>query len=88
MGRASTSPVVCRKARDQLAVELLEQTVTARRIASLTLSWQNQIAVKLTEAEVTSVEFKADNGAEIVEVTFADQKVEAEHTPSGTRAAR
>lgn len=87
MGRAWTSPVVCRKAADQLAVELVEQALTARRIASLTLSWQNQISVKLTDAEVTSVEFKADNGAEIVEVFFACQKVELEHTPSGTRLA-
>ena len=85
MGRASTSPIVCRKAADQLAVELTQEAVTARRIPSLTLSWQNQIAVKLTDAEITGVQFKIDNGAEIVEVTFAYQKVELEHTPSGTR---
>ena len=86
-GRASTTPIVCRKAADQAAVQLLEEAVTARRIPNLTLSWQNQIAVKLTEAEVTSVQFKVDNGAEVVEVTFAYQKVEVEHTPSGTHAA-
>jgi len=87
MGRASTTPIVCRKAADQMAVQLMEEAVTARRIANLTLSWQNQIAVKLTEAEVTGVQFKVDNGAEIVEVTFAYQKVEVEHTPTGTRVA-
>lgn len=87
MGRASTTPIVCRKAADQMAVQLMEEAVTARRIANLTLSWQNQIAVKLTEAEVTGVQFKLDNGAEIGEVTFAYQKVEVEHTPSGTRVA-
>lgn len=87
MGRASTSPIVCRKAADQVAVQLIEEAATARRIASLTLSWQNQIAVKLTEAEVTGVQFKVDNGAEIVEITFACQKVELEHTPSGTHVA-
>jgi len=86
-GRASTTPIVCRKAADQAAVQLLEEAVTARRIPNLTLSWQNQIAVKLTEAEVTSVQFKVDNGAEVVEITFAYQKVEVEHTPSGTHAA-
>ena len=86
-GRASTTPIVCRKAADQMAVQLMEEAVTARRIANLTLSWQNQIAVKLTEAEVTGVQFKVDNGAEIVEVTFAYQKVEVEHTPTGTRVA-
>ena len=87
-GRASsTSPIVCRKAADQLAVELIEEAATARRIANLTLSWQNQIAVKLTEAEVTGVQFKVENGAEIVELTFAYQKVELEHTPSGTHVA-
>jgi Type VI secretion system effector, Hcp len=71
MGRASTSPIVCRKAADQVAVQLIEEAATPRRIASLTLSWQNQIAVKLTEAEVTGVQFKVENGAEMVEVTFA-----------------
>ena len=73
MGRASTSPIVCRKAADQVAVQLIEEAATARRIASLTLSWQNQIAVKLTEAEVTGVQFKVENGVELVEVTFACQ---------------
>jgi hypothetical protein len=87
MGRASTSPIVCRKAADQVAVQLIEEAATPRRIASLTLSWQNQIAVKLTEAEVTGVQFKVENGAEMVEVTFAYQKVELEHTPSGTHVA-
>lgn len=87
MGRASTSPIVCRKAADQVAVQLIEEAATGRRIANLTLSWQNQIAVKLAEAEVTGVQFKVDNGAEIVEVTFAYQKVELEHTPSGTHVA-
>ena len=87
MGRASTSPIVCRKAADQVAVQLIEAAATARRIANLTLSWQNQIAVKLSEAEVTGVQFKVDNGAEIVEITFAYQKVELEHTPSGTHVA-
>jgi type VI protein secretion system component Hcp len=87
MGRASTSPIVCRKAADQVAVQLIEEAATGRRIANLTLSWQNQIAVKLTEAEVTGVQFKVDNGAEIVEITFAYQKVELEHTPSGTHVA-
>ena len=51
------------------------------------MSWQNQIAVKLTEAEVTGVQFKVENGAEMVEVTFAYQKVELEHTPSGAHVA-
>ena len=41
----------------------------------------------MTDAEVTSVQSKADNGAQIVEVTFGYQKVEPEHTPSGTRVA-
>ena len=85
--RASTSPIVCRKAADQVAVQLIEEAAAARRIASLTLSWQNQIAVKLIEPEVTGVQFKVENGAEIVEVTFAYQKVELEHTPSGTHVA-
>jgi hypothetical protein len=88
MGRASTSPIVCRKAADQVAVQLIEEAATPRCIASLTLSWQNQIAVKLTEAEVTGVQFKVENGAEMVEVTFAYQKVELEHTPTGTHVAR
>ena len=84
MGRATTSPIVCRKAADQVAIQLIEEAATARRIANLTLSWQNQMAVKLSEAEVTGVQFKVDNGAEIVDITFAYQKVELEHTPSGT----
>jgi type VI protein secretion system component Hcp len=86
-GRPSVSPIVCRKPADQVAVQLTEEAMTGRRTASLTLSWQNQVAVKLTEAEVTGVQFKVDNGTQIVEVTFAYQRVELEHTPSGTKAA-
>jgi hypothetical protein len=85
MGRASTSPIVCRKAADQAAVQLVEEVATGRRIANIALSWQNQVIVKLADAEVTSVQFKVDNGAQIVEVTFASQKVEIEHPASGTR---
>jgi hypothetical protein len=87
MGRAATSPIVCRKAADQVADRGGGNGAAYWRIANLTLSWQNQIAVKLTEAEVTGVQFKVDNGAEIVEITFAYQKVELEHTPSGTHVA-
>ena len=85
MGRASTSPITCRKPADQAAVQLTEEAVTGRRIPNVTLSWQNQILIKLADAEVTSVQFKADNGAKIVEITFASQKIEIEHSGSGTR---
>jgi len=85
MGRASTSPIVCRKPADQVAVQLMEEAMTGRRIANITLN-QNQVVIKLADAEVTSVQFKADNnGGQIVEVTFAYQKAEIEHQASGTR---
>jgi type VI protein secretion system component Hcp len=85
MGRASTSPIVCRKPADQVAVQLTEEAVTGRRIANITLN-QNQVVIRLADAEVTNVQFKADNnGAQIVEATFAYQKAEIEHPASGTR---
>jgi len=85
MGKASTSPIVCRKPADQVAVQLTEEAVTGRRIPNITLN-QNQVVIRLADAEVTSVQFKADNnGAQIVEITFTYQKAEIEHSASGTR---
>lgn len=84
MGKASTSLIICRKPADQVAVQLTEEAVTGRRIPNITLN-QNQVVIELADAEVTNVQFKADNhGAQIVEVTFAFQKIEIEHPASGT----
>jgi type VI protein secretion system component Hcp len=84
-GRTSISGVICKMAVDQLAVQLMQDAMTAKRLQSLTLSCQNELEVSLTDAEVSQVEFTWDNAAEIAEVTFAAQKVEVVHPGSGTR---
>ncbi len=84
-GRASLSGVTCKRTVDQLALQLLEDASTGRRLSSVTLNLQNQLDVSLTNAEITSVQFASDNDTEAVEITYSYQKAEIVHLPSGTR---
>ena len=84
-GRTSTSGITCKRPVDQLALQLMEDALTGRRISSVTLNWQNQLEAVLTNAEISSVQFTSDNEAESVEITYSYQKAEIVHLPSGTR---
>jgi type VI protein secretion system component Hcp len=84
-GRSSVSGVTCKKSVDQQALQMAQDALTARRLSSVTLNWQNQLEALLNNAEITSVQFTSDNGAEVVEVTFAYQRAEVAYLPSGTR---
>ncbi len=84
-GKTSVSGVTCKMAVDQLALQLMQDAMTARRLQTLTLSCQNELELSLTDAEVSQVEFTWDNAAEIAEVTFVAQRVEVVHPGSGTK---
>jgi type VI protein secretion system component Hcp len=86
VGRASASGITCKRAVDQLALQLFQDDRTNRRLGSVTLNWQNQLEVVLTNAEVSSIQFTSDTGdQQVVEITFAYQKAEVVHLPSNTR---
>jgi len=84
-GRNSVSGITCKKSVDQQALQMTQDALTARRLSSVTLNWQNQLEVLMDNAEITSVQFTSDNGAQVVEVTFAYQKAEVAYLPSRTR---
>jgi len=84
-GRSSVSGITCKKSVDQQTLQMTQDALTDRRLASVTLNWQNQMEVLLSNAEISSVQFTSDNGAQVVEVTFAYQRAEVVHLPSGTR---
>jgi Type VI secretion system effector, Hcp len=83
--KSSMTGITCRRPVDQVAMQLMEDAMTNRRLASVTLNWQNQLMATLTNADVTSVLFTSENGSQVVEVNFAYQKAEILHAPSGTR---
>ena len=85
-GRASTSGVTCRTPVDQTAVQLMQEAMTGRRLASVALSGPNQLDVSLSDAEVSNILFTWDNANEIVEITFSAQRIDVVHQGSGTRA--
>ena len=85
VGRSSASGITCKMPVDQLALQLSEDALRGRHLGSVKLNWQNQLEVSLTNAEISSVQFTSDNGTQVVEVTFAYQKAEVVHSPSGTR---
>lgn len=85
IGRTSASGITCRKPIDQVAMELVQDAVTMRRLATITLTAQNELVATLTNAEVASVVFTAENGAQLVEVTFDCERAEIQHSPSGMR---
>ncbi len=86
-GRETISGITCRMPIDQLALQLTEDALTARRLPDVELGYQNYLQVLLTNAEVSSVQFASDNGTEVAEVTFTAQKLEITHLPSKTRVS-
>lgn len=86
-GRTSVSGITCRLPVDQVAMQLLQDALTARRLPSVTLSCQNELDASLTNAEISEVAFSGENGAEVVEATFSAQRVEVLHRPSGSKAS-
>jgi type VI protein secretion system component Hcp len=84
VGRPSVSGITCKMPVGQLALQLAHDALTGRRLGNVTLNLQNKLEVSLTNAEISSVQFTSDNDTPIVEVTFAYQKAEVVHLPSGT----
>lgn len=85
IGRNAVSAITCKKSVDQQALQLMQDALTGRRLSGVTLSCKNQLEVRLNNADITGVQFASDNDAQVVEVTFAYQKAEIVHLPSGTR---
>lgn len=86
MGRASASGITCKRPVDQLALQLFQDDATGRRLGNVTLNWQNQLEVLLTNAEVSTMQFAPDTGGQqVVEITFAYQRAEVVYLPSNTR---
>jgi len=86
-GRTSISGVTCKMSVNQMAMELMQDALTARRLPSVMLSFQNELEVSLSDAEVSEVLFTWENGVEVVEATFSAQRIEVTHRPSGTHAS-
>ena len=84
-GRSSTSGITCTRSVDQLALQFTQDAMSARRLQNVKLSWQNQLKVVLSDAEISGVQFTSDNGSQVVEITFAYQRAEIVHVPSGTK---
>lgn len=83
-GRSSVSGITCKMPVDKLALQLSQDALTGRRLGNVKLNLQNQLEVSLTNAEISSVQFTSDNDTPVVEITFAYQKAEVVHSPSGT----
>jgi hypothetical protein len=84
-GRSSASGITCKRSVDQLALQLAQDAMNARRLQNVRLSWQNQLELVLNDAEISTVQFTSDNGSQVVEITFSCQRAEVVHVPSGTK---
>ena len=67
-----------------MALQLAQDAMERRNLSLVTLNWQSQLEVPLKNAEIMSVQFRSDNGTEIVEITYSCHKAEVVHLPSGT----
>ena len=85
LGRGSSGGITCKRSVDQLAVQLSQDALTRHRIPNVTLSWQNQLDVALSNPEITSVQFTSDNGNQSVEITYSYQRADVTYVPTGTR---
>lgn len=85
IGRSSVSSITCKKAVDQSAMQLVQDAVTGRRLATVRLTSQNQLEVQLENAEITTIQFTTENGSQVVEISFSSQKAEISHPSSGTK---
>lgn len=63
----------------------MEDALTDRHLASVTLNWQGQLEASLSNADISSIQFTSDNGTPVAEITFSYQKAEIAYLPSGTR---
>ena len=54
-------------------------------MATLRLTCQNQLEVRLENAEISTVQFTTDNGSPVMEISFAYQKAEISHPSTGTK---
>lgn len=87
IGRTTVTGITCRMPVDQVGMQLLQDALTARHISGVVLSLQNELEASLTNADVSGVTFTEENGTEVVEATFAAQRVEVTHRPSGSKAS-
>ena len=85
IGRSSVSSITCKKAVDQSAMQLVQDAVTGRRLATVRLTSQSQLEVQLENAEITTIQFTTENGSQVVEISFSSQKAEISHPSSGTK---
>ncbi len=83
--RTTVTPITCRRTVDQEAMAFVEDAVTAKRLAEVTLSWQGTLLIRLTNADISSVTFAYDTTGQVVEIAFASEKAEVEYAPSGTK---
>jgi len=81
-GRTSVSGITCKRSVDSQSMQFTQDALTNRALSTLTLSWEGQLEVTLSDAAVSSVQFMSDSGAQVVDVTFAYRKVEIAHLPS------
>jgi len=86
-GRSSITSITCRMPVSQAAMVMTEDAITGRRIGDVTLDSQNQLVVTLTNAGIASVVFTAENGAQVVDVSFDYERAEVQHVPSGMRVS-
>jgi type VI protein secretion system component Hcp len=85
IGRSSVSSITCKKAVDQSSMQVVQDAVTGRRLATVRLTSQNQLEVQLENAEITTIQFTTENGSQVVEISFSSQKAEISHPSSGTK---
>lgn len=85
--KTTTTPFTCRRNIDQESMAFLQDAMSGRRLANITLSWQGSLVVTMVNAEVSTVTFTPDNTGQIVEIGFTAEKWEINHLSSGSKVA-
>jgi len=83
-GRTQVDGITCVMPVNQESLQLIDDAITGKRMASAILTWQNVISVTLTNAFVSSVQFTADGSQPVARVTFLFTKMDLQG-PGGTR---
>ena len=83
--RTTVTPITCHRTVDQGTMQFVQDALTERRLPTVTLSWQGTLLITLSNAEVSNVTFSSDNSGQIAAITFAAERAEIVHAPSGDK---